>query len=478
MAGLLLLLASASAQGSISGTIYAEEVRGYRVIACLPHAVDGCDEALSGAYEVRSPGAAAPFEIAGLPGGQYLLIAWRDDNLNGLIDEVELFVLVDAAGEPLTLSPPTVGVEFRLPGAAGLAEAPATAPAHTPASPPATPAAVPAELAGIWQTTRASANDYRTGYTGNDFTATSGYSVQLVIHPSGSYDFAHYTSGVESDCTASYLEQHQGTATLSANRLVLQPTTHRLDVENCSPPASRDLGTDPVTFTLAYSEKFDHNGHRSITIDLTGGPYPLSLELLHRDPPIAGYQPPQPADFVVGEYVAFEEFLGLWAPYAEARLDFYDPGTGAFVIPEFDGTSPEYLRIGADGYELARVWRDYNFEGVCSKDYVYYERGATSFEITEAASFEGGPVIGHARFRAAEVHLVVNIHDCGELSQALSYRLEPKTSYYEWRYGPPFQGSAASYPESFSLSCNWELSEWQFMVCDDWNRSETYYRRE
>lgn len=459
----------AFAQGSISGTFAAPSAADYVLIACFPDEDDGCSSTLSGVTDVRTSGGPSEFSIDGLAAGDYLLLAWLDSNANGEVEERELELLLGADGQPVLVSPPASGIEFRLAGAPTV-DGPAAAPAQ-----PIEGAL--ARLVGIWQETRASSGDYRNTLTGYEFTATSGFSTQLVIGADASYYMAYYSSGYQTNCSlqVTYFERSRGTAAVSGTRLVLKPSEHRLDVGGCTNPGSFDLGTADIVYELTYAEGFDFEGLRSYDLTLTGGPHPLDLELLHHEPLMPGFQPAQPQDFVVGDVAVFSEFVGLWAPEASSDVGFYDPGTGAFYLPEYNGSPHEWLRFDEATYALAHAWRDYNVEGVCSKDYVYYESGLPTFSITRPAEYAGGNTIGHARFQARTARLIVNIHDCDEYSQVLRYELVPQTSYYQWLYRPE-TNDYVHIPEGLELSCPWQKSEWQFMVCSGWD-SASYLRR-
>lgn len=448
----LPLLASwALAQGALSGTLYAPEVEGYLIIACFPGG-DGCDEARSGLAEITAIGGSAPFNIANLVAGQYLLIAWKDLNNNGEAEESELTALLMPSGEPLLVSPPSSKLELHV-GAVQPA-------------PPAAASGVPAELVGIWQQTRASASDYRNTYTGATFSATSGFSVQLKIRSDGSYYLAHYSSGVSNTCAfVSYFEQSVGSAQVQGGQLILHPTQRQLEVSDCSNSGTQQLANDPIVYAMALREAFDYNGLRGYELELTGGLYPLKLEVLHREPLMPGYQSAQPADFVPGSDPPYQELIGLWTPHPNSDTNFYNLQTGDFYLPAFDGTAPEYVRFTPDSYELARAWRNYNLEGVCKKDYLYYERGSPTFVITEDVGGQGDHFVGHVRFQAGEARLIVNIRDCGEDDGVRRYSLVPQTSYYRWIYRAE-SNWLTQIPEGFSLECAWEQSEWQFMLCD------------
>lgn len=458
LVSVLLLSAFAGAQGSISGTLFAPDTMGYVVLACYPSA-DGCDEALSGYAELAGSGRRQAFSIDGLTEGAYVLIAWLDANGNGEPEDSELSVLLNADGEAALVTPPLQGLEFRITGGAQVAPA---------ATQPQAPAgAAPTELVGIWQETRASSGDYRDLGTGREFTATSGFSAQLRIGADASYYMAYYTSGYETNCALqySYYEQSTGTLRADGGRLVLQPAQHRVDVAGCTNPGSQDLGTDPLVYDFVIKESFDLNGLRSYDLVLTGGPHELDLELLHHTPLMPGYQPVQPADFVLGDVAVYSEFVATWAAAYGSDLNFYNPSTGAFYLPEYNGSSHEWLRFGEADYELAHAWRSYNYEGICKKDYVYYERGTPTFSITQPAQYQGGNIIGHLRLRALAATVIVNIFDCDELDQVLRYDLVPQTSYYTWNYRPE-TNDIAHIPDGFTLMCPWPRAEWQFMVCE------------
>ena len=457
----LTLIASWTlAQGALSGTLYAPEIRGYLVIACFPGG-DGCDEARSSLVEITASGSSAPFNIPNLAAGQYLLIAWKDLNNNGEAEDNELTALLLPSGEPLLISPPSSNLELRVAAAQ-----------------PAAASTIPAELVGTWQQTRASASDYRNTYTGATFSATSGFSVQLKIRPDSSYYLAHYSSGVSNTCPfVSYFEQSVGSAQVQGGQLILHPTERQLEVSDCSNSGTQQLANDPIVYAMALREEFDYNGLRGYALELTGGPYPLELDILHREPLMPGYQSAQPADFVLGSDPPYQELIGLWTPHPGSDTNFYNPQTGDFYLPEYDGTAPEYVRFSPDSYELARAWRQYNVEGVCKKDYLYYERGTPTFVITENLGGQSTHVVGHARFQASEAHLIVNIRDCDEDDEVRRYSLVPQISYYRWIYRAE-SNWLTHIPEGFSLECAWERSEWQFMLCDGYYPGRSLGRKE
>ena len=477
------LLATARAQGALSGELRADDVAGYVVIACFADAAAGCDEARTGVAEIATGGPSATWAIDGLEAGPFLLLAWRDANGDGEAQEAELVVLLDAAGEPTLVYAPASGLVIATPGAAAT-PAPSTGPTRSgrgaagsalaaPAAPaaPVAPAAgaagaLPADLVGVWQMTRASAGDYRDVATGSTFSMTSGFSTMLKLRADGTFLYQFYSSGVAPDCAfVTNLDSSVGHAALEGGALVLRPTQRSVELGACARSGTYEPGLDPIVMPARLTEEFDLEGHRSWKLDLEGGPVPLSLTLLHRPPSPTPPQPAQPADFVLGDQAPFNEMQGVWTPYPNSDLGFFDPATNGWYLPEYNGATHLWLRFQGETYDLARAWSSYNYEGVCEKDYVYYERGRAQVASLEDIGGMGDHFRGHARFVADDARLVLQIRDCGSDDGATLYTLAPQTSYYEWTYRME-TNDIAHIPEGLSLSCPWSRSEWQFMVCD------------
>jgi len=511
----------ATAQGALAGELLAGDVAGYVVIACFADVDVGCDEARSGFAEIAGQGPRATWRIDGLQAGPFLLIAWRDANGDGELQEDEIALLLDAAGEPTLVVAPAEGLTIRAPGAAADATprrsrptdggtpatpptnplapatpptnplAPATPPTNplAPATPPAaaTPPAPPAaaapaqalhpDLVGVWQQTRASAGDYRDLSSGSTFSMTSGFSTMLKLRPDGRFIFQFYSSGVAPDCAfVRHFDTAVGFATFESGALVLRPTERTIEVGRCAQSGVQQPGLDPIVMPAQLTESFDYEGHRMWKLALEGGPVPLDLTLLHRPPSANPPQPAQPDDFVLGDDPPYSDIQGVWSPYPNSDLGFFEPTTNAFYLPEYNGARHQWLRLTPDGYDLARAWPSYNDEGICTKDYVYYERGRADFVVLEDIGGQGDHFRGHVRFAAEDARVVVQISDCGNDDGATTYTLAPQVSYYEWRYRMATNWLIAI-PEGFSLSCPWSRSEWQFMICDGWSVEASFGRR-
>jgi hypothetical protein len=479
---LCLLSAFGFAQEEVSGTLYTSDVKGFVVIGCLLDlTTQDCDYDKSPYVTITQSGSSAPYQLEA-PAGNYLIIAWKDTNNNGSLDEDadEVGYYLDSSNEVVLVTSPASNIDIRITAGNPLASQPADNPLTIqPASNPlatTTPAAAASplgDLVGIWQMTRASGGDYKNMTTGFSFSMTSGFSTLLKIRPNGDYLMQFYSSGVASNCAfASSLENSVGTVTYQGDQLMLQPAWHTLEVSDCdaSTPDKVEFGTDPIVYTFKLREEFDFNGLRGIKMELTGGVIPFDLELLHREPLMPGYQPKQPADFVLGTDPPYTEIAGLWTPHPDSDINFYNPQTGEFYLPEYNGAEHSYLRFHEDGsYEMARYWGNYSYEGVCEKDYIYYERGTPTFSITHPQEYD-------AQFQATDARLIVNVRDCDEDTAVLRYNLVPQVSYYRWRLRPE-TNDLVYISEGFSIQCLWEMSEWQFMFCDGYGFNGRSYGR-
>jgi hypothetical protein len=495
---LLAFFGPALAQGALSGTLYAPDVGGYVVIACLPSLTDGCDEAGSGFAEIPGGGASAAWRIDGLGAGPYLVLAWRDVDGDGEADEDELTVLLDAAGEPALVAAPATGIALGPTAAAaapaanrpsrsgpGRAEAPvapapaAPAPANPqPATPPAVASALPADLVGVWQMTRASAGDFRDVATGQTFSMTSGFSTVLKLRPDGAFFYQFYSSGVAPDCAfVSSLDTAVGSAAWGGGRLVLTPTQRQLEVTSCAASGTYDGGLAPMVYDAVVEEGFDLNQLRTWSLRLEGGPVPLAYTLLDR-PPLA--DPPvraQPADFVLGDDPPYAEVLGLWSEYPNSVTDFYDPVANTFYVPEYDATTPMWVRFTPGGYEMAHALRDAAGTGVCDKDLIYYERGRAQMVVLEDVGGYGGHFRGHVRFEADDARVIVQVSGCGPDDGVVQHAAPLATSYFEWTWWRE-SNDLSFIPEVLSLRCAWPYAEYQGLFCNGSSGVLSMRRRE
>lgn len=329
---------------------------------------------------------------------------------------------------------------------------------------------VPAELVGIWQETRASAGDYTNGF-GEDFSITSGFSVQLKIAANGSYYFAHFASGASQTCReVSYYDQSVGVAKLEGDTLTLLPSERRMDVTDCTDSGSFDVALDPIPLTIDVKDAFHYyGGLRTSVMHVEGGPHPLDLTLLVRPPLETPEQAAQPSDFMLGVDPPYQELQGLWAPSSGSDTTFIDTVRDEYYFPEPNGARHQWIRFTGDSYEAAAALNGMNADGVCKLDGIYYETGSALLQVVEDVGGQGNHFVGHMRLDAARGILILRVRECGEDDGTYTYGLPAYQSYYRFVF-------FTEDPVSFSLDCSaFPQSEWQPMLCTD--AQESYYPR-
>lgn len=320
---------------------------------------------------------------------------------------------------------------------------------------------VPQELVGIWQETRSSSSEYENEF-GETFSSLTGFSVQLKINAEGKYYFGHYTSGVSNDCASvTQFDQSQGSAVLEGNVLTLQPVVRHLDLSDCENSVSGYVDPEPIVLTVRLSEDREYTGGmRTWLMHAEGFGFPLELTSLFRPPTYVPAAPEQPAEFTLGTDPPYEDIQGFWVAASGTDPNFYDPDTDEFYFPELNGSPHQWLKFDGENYETAVALQNVSSQGVCELDLIYYERGQAVFVVLEDVGGQGSHFVGHTAFYASDSRLIVNIRECDEDDGAVRYDLDPLVSYYRWIYF-----SENNPPESFSMNCDFPLSEWQSLLC-------------
>ena len=320
---------------------------------------------------------------------------------------------------------------------------------------------IPAELVGIWQETRASAGDYHNSW-GENFSITSGFSVELRIRENGEYYYANSASGVRSCGQVTYLDHSTGYAVLEGDVLILHPSQRLLEVLDCTTNDVRTLANDPIELRITNFKEARHfyGGLRTYAMEMEGGPQPYYLTLLNRAPLAEPEQPAQPADFVLGTADA-GGMQGLWTPDPGTDTKFFNPTTGEYYFPTPNGASHHWLRFdaGSHAYETAVALRQINSDGACKSDIIYYETGEARFATTDDVGGGGVHFVGNLRLEGTAARLIVNIRDCAPDNEVLIYDVPPQISYYRWIW---FKDA----PERITMDCGtFPQSEMQSTLC-------------
>lgn len=327
---------------------------------------------------------------------------------------------------------------------------------------------VDASLVGIWQETVASGGDFQNTATGATFSVTQGYSARLKIRADGRYSFEHYSAGASATCSSvSALDRSSGVADFKDGKLVLRPSERTIDVRACADSGVKSLGAEPIEWNAQVAPYQTIAKETTRKVTLSGGPYPLTLKLLQLDPTTQTTQPPQPPGFQLGGDSPYDVFIGTWAPSSGSDLGFFEPSSGDFYVPKYNGAEHKWIRFVPGGYEMATVLENAAGagSGVCKKDLVYWEKGTALFSTLKVTN---DTYEGDARFQATEARLVVNVTGCEEDDGVKSYAVKPLSSYYKWQYTAQV---------GFVLGCEYDKTPFQFATCTNsvgWN---TYRKR-
>lgn len=484
---LMMLLVACScglAQNTISGTLYADYVQGFIVIGCLLDlTINDCDYDRSPYVEVSQSGQSFPFVLDNAPDGQYLVIAWRDTNGNGQLDDDgsdELTYYADASGNPLSVTPPVSDIVLQIGGATAVQ--------------PATPSSGQTDAqnplnnqTGSAPTNMTPTGNFPTEYVGVwvDNTAKGGFSGEnmygglqqafgkggriLRIAGDGSYTlYESYSNQCATVVTS------KGTVNISSDTFTFLPQERRERSEQGSKFADceiydREVTPTPETFPLEFTEYDGLYGWKTylMSLQIEGGYWTFSK--------LKGTQPPTPqaqalpSNFVVGTDVMYNELIGRWFAFEDdtVPLDFYDAATGQATTNEYASS----LTFSQDGsYELVVYRPDLLNMTVCVKNVLLVERGTLQFSITIRDDLFNEYVAGDVVLTPSSSTLTDEITDCDADSskQTISLPLSPR--YLEWRLTMPNTiGGQPSQEDKVEVFCPSEYTnertEWIFMYC-------------
>jgi hypothetical protein len=284
---LLALLQLASAQSTISGTLYANDVKGFMVIGCLLDlTVNDCDYDKSPYVKLEQSGPSATFTLDNALAGQYLVIAWHDTNGNGQLEDDgsnELTYYTDAKGELALVTPPAAGITLRvgeaLPsqpssnplGSNPLSEASAQNPltSVSSVSPPATQ--TENSLLGKWSQFGGSSTSYYNPDTGEQ-APLSGNAIDYTFNPDGSYEYFFFIQQTLYNCTTTISSFASGTFAVQDNVLSLSPKEHHTtSKDSCyaSGNYEKDLPLGPDYYRFVFGRDIYDGKDYGETLELT-----------------------------------------------------------------------------------------------------------------------------------------------------------------------------------------------------------------
>jgi uncharacterized protein (DUF2141 family) len=257
----------AFAQSSLSGTVIADNPQGFTVIACfIDVALSDCDGEKSQYINVNADGT---YAFDGLDPGQYLVIAWKDSNGSGDLEEGqdELVYYVDANAEIAIVSPPASNILLQ----AGevnvdevqsnpLTQTPSqnTLPASNPLTATNPPTATDSSIVGKWFAGSASSISYYNSVTG-EWAAPSGAGYSYIFGSDGSYTYSLLVQSSLYNCTTSFFAYQEGTYQVQDSLLTLTPKVRKGKGEdNCT--ASNNYEKDTPLETEYYFFQLGQDG--------------------------------------------------------------------------------------------------------------------------------------------------------------------------------------------------------------------------
>jgi Lipocalin-like domain len=223
------------AQGTISGTVYANDVLGVIVLACpLSPTLQDCDFQKSQYTQIQQSGTSASYTVANLEPSQYLVLAWRDTNNSGNLeegqDEIAFYATLD--GQASYLTPPMQNINLHL--AVTVVTAPITPSTNPLATNPFTsqPASQPSEISllstsivGTWEDGGSSGIDF-VDASGNYVGDGGGDADTFEFRADGSFTRASYTESCLYSSCLTIFQYDEGTYTLNGSQLTLSARRH------------------------------------------------------------------------------------------------------------------------------------------------------------------------------------------------------------------------------------------------------------
>jgi hypothetical protein len=514
---LVVFIASFSlSQGSISGTLYAGEVKDFIVIGCLLDlTTQDCDYDKSPYVTITQSGSSAPFELETpveleTPAGNYLVLAWRDTNGNGQLEDDgsdELAYHIDANGELAPVTPPASGITLQVgealagsnpPASNPLVQTPAQNPLNTSTNTAATNTTptgnFPTEYVGVWVDNTAAYGFSVTGggWTGNPQILTmsgafnSGGRV-LKISGDGSYTF--YEGDVNGDCFNTITSQ--GVVGIEAATFTLYPAIKReaqadmgqSTLSDCE-TFEREVPATPESYPLEFREDDGLYGWKTYSLTLLAANEYWVFQKVKGSLPSVPEAQPLPSNFVVGTDSMYNELVGRWFASGDSDnqipIDFYDAATGVVSADDY-ASSLTFTNGGS--YELV-VYRPNLLDvPICTKNVLLLERGTLQFAITSGDDYNNNYVQGDVVLTPTSSTLTDKLINCDNdnRAQTLSLPLSPK--YLTWKLEMPNTLTGQASPEdSLEFFCPSEYTnertEWLFMYCPSVvDQSNRYQRR-
>ncbi len=490
---LSLVTSLAFSQNTISGTLSATKAQEFMIIGCLIDlSTQDCNYEKSQYAQANQDGS---YILSNLEAGQYLIIAWRDTNANGNLEEEqdEVAYYTTADGQPGLVSPPASGIDMQVGAASNPpTQTPAQNPVNTPMNTDATTGVIAPEYVGVWadDTEYLVRND--ASLTGSISSGNVGGRV-LRIQADGSYSFYESDLIIKSCLQTIHhqgrIEIGAGTVTFYANER--RETQKYLGTFSSSGCETYDRQVNPIPESRMI-DSFDISesfyGWRTYVMVLSS-----PNELYWALNKVKGNSPPLPEAqalpslFTVGQDVMYQELVGGWFvsddsdfdPIEERTpVDFYNAATGQVSATKYASS----LTLANDGsYEIITYRPNVLYAPICTKNALLVERGTTRFVVTTTDEYYNKYLAGDLVLTPTSSTLHDELINCeaDDYKQTISLPLTPR--YLTWRL-EMFNtlSGAVSSEDRFSLHCppnKEDRTEWLFMFCPESNQAYLGFKR-
>jgi uncharacterized protein (DUF2141 family) len=270
---LLLFFATALAQSTIQGNVYASDVNGMVVIACLYDSrTSDCNYEKSQFVAVNPDGS---YLLANLEPGQYVIIAWRDLNDNKNLDQGQddIGYYVGADDQIAFVTPPASNIALQVTSASVPTTNPLT-PQNPLTQPPSNPLTTPVPtnpsnpLVGNWYQGSSSGVDYYNPSTGS-WAPPSGSGFRFTFNPDGTYEYSGLMQSSLYNCTMTVFGYETGKYSLQNDILVLTQNVSKMksqDTCNSDFNYEKDVPLE-TDYRLVRFGQFQPTGE--VTLELT-----------------------------------------------------------------------------------------------------------------------------------------------------------------------------------------------------------------
>ncbi len=267
----MFMLNMALAQNTITGNLVANDTHGFIIIGCLIDlATSDCNYEKSQSATVNQDGT---YTLSNLEPGQYIVIAWRDTNSSGDLEEGqdEVGYYTSADGQPGLVSPPVANITINV---GTSATNPLTTNPPDTANNPLSPAQPQSSnsIVGTWVDTYTLSTSYQDSVSGR-FAPPTGGSWNYTFNPDGTYVFDFLFQNTFYSCTTTIFNSEEGNYVANSDGVLMltQTKSHTKSEDSCTASSNyeKDLPLETVYFFFQFGRDIFMDIDNGETLELT-----------------------------------------------------------------------------------------------------------------------------------------------------------------------------------------------------------------